>query len=56
MSSFCECQRTKVIARQEGVDYLECLDCGRIFEAAELEDLADEELVENDPVLAKYKD
>ncbi len=33
----CEHPRTQVIARRDGVDYLECLDCRQIFEAEDLE-------------------
>jgi len=39
MEPVCEHQRTQVLARREGVDYVECLDCRRIFEAEDLEAL-----------------
>jgi len=33
----CEHVRTQMIARRDGVEYLECLDCRQIFEAEDLE-------------------
>lgn len=33
----CEHVRTEIIARRDGVDYVECLDCRQIFEAEDLE-------------------
>ncbi|MGA2267288.1 MAG: hypothetical protein ABSH44_02355 [Bryobacteraceae bacterium] len=44
MQPACEHPRTQIIARRDGVDYLECLDCHQIFEAEDLEPVkADEE-------------
>ena len=37
MQSACEHARTQIIARRNGVDYVECLDCRQIFEAEDLE-------------------
>lgn len=33
----CHHQRTEIIARRDGIDYVRCLDCGQIFEADDLE-------------------
>jgi len=33
----CDHNRTQMIARRNGVDYVECLDCRQIFEAEDLE-------------------
>jgi Zn ribbon nucleic-acid-binding protein len=44
MQPACEHTRTQMIARRDGVDYVECLDCRQIFEAEDLEPVpADEE-------------
>ena len=40
MEPYCEHPRTKIIARDGGVDYVECLDCKMVFEAEDLEPLA----------------
>ena len=37
MQPACEHNRTQIIARRDGVDYVECLDCRQIFEAEDLE-------------------
>ena len=37
MQQPCEHNRTEIIARRDGVEYLECLDCRQIFEAEDLE-------------------
>jgi hypothetical protein len=37
MKPNCQHTRTEVIARRDGVDYVECLDCRQIFEAEDLE-------------------
>jgi hypothetical protein len=37
MEPNCEHNRTEVIARRDGVDYVRCVNCGQIFEAGDLE-------------------
>ena len=37
MQGFCEHKRTVVLARRDGVDYVECVDCKQVFEAEDLE-------------------
>jgi len=39
----CDHNRTQIIARRDGVDYVECLDCRQIFEAEDLEPVKVEE-------------
>ena len=39
----CDHNRTQIIARRDGVDYVECLDCRQIFEAEDLEPVKAEE-------------
>ena len=36
MATDCDHNRTEMIARRDGVDYVECLDCRQIFEADDL--------------------
>src|SRR6266404_1743828 len=36
MQPACQHNRTEIIARRDGVDYVECLDCRQIFEAEDL--------------------
>jgi Zn ribbon nucleic-acid-binding protein len=37
MQPACNHTRIQVIARRDGVDYVECMDCRQIFEADDLE-------------------
>ena len=37
MQTACEHTHTQIIARRDGIDYVECLDCRQIFEAEDLE-------------------
>ncbi len=39
----CDHLRTEIVARRDGVDYVECLDCRQIFEAEDLEPVPDDE-------------
>jgi hypothetical protein len=43
MQPACDHPRTEIIARREGVDYVECLDCRQIFEAEDLEQVSVED-------------
>jgi hypothetical protein len=37
----CKHERTRLIAKDDDSQYVECLDCGEILEAAEMKDLAE---------------
>ena len=43
MHPICKHTHTEIIARRDGVDYLECLDCRNVFEAEDLEPVMVEE-------------
>ena len=43
MQTACDHKNTIVLARRDGVDYVECLDCRQIFEAEDLEPVAVED-------------
>jgi hypothetical protein len=47
MQTPCDHKRTQMIARREGIDYIECLDCSQIFEAEDLEPVKAEEAEED---------
>jgi Zn ribbon nucleic-acid-binding protein len=40
MQTACDHKNTIALARRDGVDYVECLDCRQIFEAEDLEPVA----------------
>ncbi len=37
MERSCNHDRTEMLARRSGVDYVRCLDCNEVFEAEDLE-------------------
>jgi hypothetical protein len=43
MQPACQHTRTEIIARRDGVEYVECLDCRQIFDSEDLEPVAVEE-------------
>ena len=48
MPTVCDHTRTQMIARRDGVDYMECLDCREIFEAEDLDPLKVEDEEEDE--------
>ena len=45
MSSPCKHPRVRVVSRQEDVEYVECLECGEVFDSDEFRDMEIEEKV-----------
>ena len=43
MSQLCRHPRVQIVAREEDSEFVECLECGDIFEASEFKDMAIEE-------------
>jgi Zn ribbon nucleic-acid-binding protein len=43
-----------VVAREEDVEYVECLDCGQVFDSNEFRDMEIEEAVEREPEEDRY--
>lgn len=33
----CTHDRTEIVARRDGIDYVRCRDCGQVYEAEDLE-------------------
>jgi Zn ribbon nucleic-acid-binding protein len=38
----------RVVSREEDMEFVECLECGDVFESSEFKDMAIEEQVEQD--------
>ena len=36
----CKHPRVQIVAREEDAEFVECLECGEIFEASEFKDMA----------------
>jgi hypothetical protein len=43
MKQQCRHPRVQIVAREEDSEFVECLECGDIFEASEFKDMAIEE-------------
>jgi Zn ribbon nucleic-acid-binding protein len=43
MAKPCRHTRVRVVAREEDVEFVECQECGDVFEASEFKDMAIEE-------------
>jgi hypothetical protein len=43
MNQQCRHPRVQIVAREEDSEFVECLECGDIFEASEFKDMAIEE-------------
>jgi Zn ribbon nucleic-acid-binding protein len=44
MNTVCKHPRVRVVAREDDVEFVECLDCGEVFDSNEFRDMAIEEL------------
>jgi Zn ribbon nucleic-acid-binding protein len=43
MITTCKHPRVRVVAREEDVEFVECLECGEVFDSDEFRDMAIEE-------------
>lgn len=48
MNTPCKHPKVRVVAREEDAEYVECLDCGEVFDSNEFQDMAIEESVLED--------
>ena len=48
----CKHPKVRIVSRQEDTEYLECLECGDVFDAEEFNDMAIEESAEKEVVEA----
>lgn len=44
MNTVCKHPRVRVVAREDDVEFVECLDCGEVFDSDEFRDMAIEEM------------
>ncbi len=49
MPSPCKHPKVRVVSRQDDVEYVECLDCGDVFDSDEFRDMEIEEKTGLDP-------
>lgn len=48
MDKVCKHPKVRVVAREEDAEYVECLDCGEVFDSNEFRDMAIEESAEQE--------
>jgi hypothetical protein len=48
MEKVCRHPRVRVVAREDDAEFVECQECGDVFEASEFKDMAIEENLETD--------
>ncbi len=46
MEKLCRHPRVRVVAREEDAEFVECQECGDVFESSEFKDMAIEETIE----------
>ena len=46
MLTACKHPRVRIVSRQEDTEYVECLECGDVFDSEEFNDMAIEESAE----------
>jgi hypothetical protein len=46
----CKHPRVQIVSRDEDTEYVECLECGDVFESSEFKDMAIEESTSSDEV------
>jgi hypothetical protein len=46
----CKHPRVQIVSRDEDTEYVECLECGEVFESSEFKDMAIEERAQPDDV------
>ncbi|MGH9586979.1 MAG: hypothetical protein ACRD3F_08495 [Acidobacteriaceae bacterium] len=48
MDTLCKHPKVRVVAREEDVEFVECQDCGEVFDSEEFRDMAIEEEPDED--------
>jgi Zn ribbon nucleic-acid-binding protein len=43
MNTVCKHPKVRVVAREDDAEFVECLDCGEVFDSGEFRDMAIEE-------------
>ena len=46
MASLCKHPRVRIVSRHDDIEFVECLECGEIFDSEEFRDMEIEETVE----------
>jgi hypothetical protein len=50
MATICKHPSVRIVSRHEDAEFVECLECGEVFDSEEFRDMEIEEIVETDEV------
>ena len=50
MATACKHPRVRIVSRQEDTEYVECLECGEVFDSEEFRDMEIEETADKEDV------
>lgn len=48
MASICKHPRVRIVSRHDDIEFVECLECGEVFDSEEFRDMEIEETVETE--------
>jgi hypothetical protein len=54
MATVCKHPRVRIVSRHEDSEFVECLDCGEVFDSDEFRDMEIEDTVETEPSLEDF--
>jgi hypothetical protein len=54
MAAICKHPRVRVVSRHEDTEFVECLECGEIFDSEEFRDMEIEETAEKEDIRGDY--
>lgn len=49
MATVCKHPKVRIVSRHDDTEYVECLECGDVFDSDEFRDMEIEETVEEEP-------
>jgi Fe2+ or Zn2+ uptake regulation protein len=56
MATPCKHPRVRIVSRQEDAEFVECLECGEVFDSEEFHDMEIEEAVETEDAPEEVRD
>jgi hypothetical protein len=54
MATVCKHPRVRIVSRHEDAEFVECLECGEVFDSEEFRDMEIEETVETEEAESEY--
>lgn len=54
MATVCKHPRVRIVSRHDDVEFVECLECGEVFDAEEFHDMEIEDTVETEEAESEY--